>query len=64
LSIYNRWGTLIWTGNNNVPDWDGYANEGVLSNHSEVPDGTYYYLLDLNDKNYPKPLAGYLFLTR
>jgi len=64
LSIYNRWGTLIWTGNNNLPDWDGYANKGVLINHSEVPEGTYYYLLDLNDKDYPKPLAGYLFLTR
>lgn len=64
LSIYNRWGTLIWTGNNNLPDWDGYANEGVLINHSEVPEGTYYYLLDLNDKDYPKPLAGFLFLTR
>lgn len=64
LSIYNRWGTLIWTGNNNLPDWDGYANKGILINQSEVPEGTYYYLLDLNDKDYPKPLAGYLFLTR
>jgi gliding motility-associated-like protein len=64
LSIYNRWGTLIWTGNNNLPDWEGYANKGVLINHSELPVGTYYYLLDLNDKDYPKPLAGYLFLTR
>lgn len=64
LSIYNRWGTLIWTGNNNLPDWDGYANKGVLINQSEVPAGTYYYLLDLNDKDYPQTLAGYLFLTR
>ncbi|WP_310558191.1 gliding motility-associated C-terminal domain-containing protein [Flavobacterium sp.] len=64
LSIYNRWGTLIWTGNNNSPDWDGSATKGLLNNHSGVPSGTYYYLLDLNDQNYPKPLAGYLFLTR
>ena len=64
LSIYNRWGTLIWTGNNNSPDWDGYANKGFLINHSGVPDGTYYYLLELNDKDYPKPLVGYLYLTR
>ena len=63
LSIYNRWGALIWEGNNNLPDWDGYANKGILINHAEVPDGTYYYLLDLNDPNYPKPLVGYLFLT-
>jgi gliding motility-associated-like protein len=64
LSIYNRWGTLIWTGNNNLPDWDGYANKGLLLDNSPVPDGTYFYLLYLNDKDYPKPLAGYLYLTR
>lgn len=64
LYIYNRWGTLIWTGNNNLPDWDGYATKGLLINHSGVPDGTYFYLIDLNDKDYPKPLAGYLYLTR
>lgn len=64
LSIYNRWGTLIWNGNNNLPDWDGYANKGALLNNTGVPAGTYYYLLDLNDKNYPKPIAGYLYLTR
>lgn len=64
LSIYNRWGTLIWTGNNNLPDWDGYANKGLLINHSRVPDGTYFYLLELNDKDYQKPLAGYLYLSQ
>lgn len=64
LSIYNRWGTLIWEGNNNLPDWDGFANKGILTDHYGVPDGTYYYLLDLNDNDFPKPLAGYLYLTR
>lgn len=64
LSIYNRWGTLIWNGNNNLPDWDGYANKGLLINHSKVPAGTYFYLLEFNDIDYPKPLAGYLYLTR
>ena len=64
LSIYNRWGTLVWSGDTNAPDWDGYANKGLLINSSEVPDGTYFYLLDLNDSDYTKPLVGYLFLTR
>lgn len=64
LYIYNRWGTLIWNGNNNLPDWDGYANKGILIDHSRIPDGTYFYLLDLNDKDYSKPLTGYLYLTR
>jgi gliding motility-associated-like protein len=64
LSVYNRWGRLIWTGDNNSPDWDGYANKGFLINESALPDGTYFYALDLNDADYPKPLVGYLYLTR
>lgn len=64
LSIYNRWGTLVWTGDTNAPDWDGYANKGLLINNSQIPEGTYFYVLDLNDPDYSKPLVGYLFLTR
>lgn len=64
LYIYNRWGTLIWQGNNNMPDWDGYASKGLLLDNSAVPAGTYFYVLELNDKDNPKPLTGYLYLTR
>lgn len=64
LSIYNRWGTLVWTGHNNTPDWDGFANQGFLINSSQIATGTYYYVLELNDPDYSKPLVGYLFLTR
>lgn len=63
-SIYNRWGTLVWTGNNSTPDWDGFANTGALVDSSEIPAGTYYYVIELNDPDYPKPLVGYLYLTR
>jgi gliding motility-associated-like protein len=62
LEIYNRWGRLIWTGNNNKPDWNGYS-EDTLGNN-EAPSGTYYYILYLNDANFPKPLNGYLHLQR
>lgn len=63
LSVYNRWGNLVWTGNNNSPDWDGFANKGLLIDQNAVPDGTYFYELQLNDVGYPKPLLGFLFLT-
>ena len=62
LEIYNRWGRLLWTGNNNKPDWNGYS-ENTLGNN-EAASGTYYYILYLNDPNYPKPLNGYLYLRR
>ena len=62
LLIYNRWGKHLWTGNNNKPDWDGYVEDGVGT--TLAPDGTYYYILYLNDPNYPDPLTGYLYLNR
>ncbi len=61
LEIYNRWGRLIWTGNNNTTDWDGYVKEGIGS--KTAPDGTYFYLLNLNDPDYPEPLRGFLYLN-
>lgn len=62
ISIYNRWGTLVWKGDTNSNDWDGFANQGLLLDNKKVPDGTYYYVIDLNDPDYSKPLVGYLFL--
>ena len=62
LLIFNRWGKHLWTGNNNKPDWDGYVSEGVGS--KQAPEGTYFYILYLNDPDYTEPLTGYLYLTR
>lgn len=62
LEIYNRWGRLIWTGNNNKPDWTGKAENAV--GNDDAPGGTYYYILYLNDPEYPNPINGYLLLKR
>ena len=64
LEIYNRWGQLVWTGNNNAPNWDGQAAQGYILDNSEIIDGTYFYSLELNDADYPDPLFGYLFVNR
>ncbi len=62
LEVYNRWGRLIWTGNNFTPEWDGIANRGERFDSAHVPDGTYFYILYLNDIDYPNPMSGYLFI--
>ena len=64
LEIYNRWGTLIWTGNNNTPDWDGVATNGLRLDSSNVPEGTYFYILNLNDADFPDPLIGWLYFRK
>ena len=64
IEIYNRWGKLVWTGNNSTPDWDGFAIEGYRLDNSNSPKGTFFYVLHLNDVNYPAPLQGYLYYTK
>ncbi len=60
LEVYNRWGKLVWTGDQNTENWDGYIKEGLGSKNA--PDGTYFYVLFLNDPDYPEPLTGYLYI--
>lgn len=64
LEIYNRWGKLIWTGNNSTPNWDGVPNKGTRVDNSSAPEGTYYYILNLNDNDYPEPLTGWLYFRK
>ena len=64
LLIYNRWGTLVWTGNNKTEDWDGFANKGIVNGTQTLPDGTYFYVLNLRDKDYNEALTGYIYLSK
>ncbi len=61
LLIYNRYGTLIFEGDNSKP-WDGKANRGINNLGKLLPVGTYYYVLHLNDPNY-KSMAGCVYLN-
>jgi gliding motility-associated-like protein len=65
IDIFNRWGKLVWTGNNNTEDWDGLSNQQVRTDNSTLsPRDTYFYVIELNDPDYPNPLIGYLYLFR
>jgi len=55
LTIYNRWGLIIYETDDYKNNWDG-------ANHS---DGTYYYICYPNDsENRVESLTGYLTLLR
>lgn len=61
VKIYNRAGTLVFEGkgydNLNVL-FDGESNKGISPMGTNLPDGTYFYVIDKHDGS--KPLAGYL----
>ena len=65
LDIYNRWGYLVWKGDNTKSDWDGTSNQGLVVFGNQLPDSTYYYILKPNNNSkFPDPIASYLYLSR
>ncbi|WP_291129062.1 gliding motility-associated C-terminal domain-containing protein [Flavobacterium sp. UBA7682] len=63
LSVYNRYGSLVYDRKAYNNDWDGTANvSGAINREEKLPTGTYYYILDIGD-NTPKK-AGWLAITR
>ena len=57
VSIFNRWGQLIWSAenyNNATVVWAGKDSE-----ERELPDGTYFYVIELTSETY----KGYVELT-
>ena len=44
VSIYDRWGSLVFQARNYKNDWLGNMNNIAL------PDGTYFYVLELFDE--------------
>ena len=54
--IYNRRGTEIYYDDNYKNDWNGYLND------DELPDGTYYYIINFTDSD--KVYRGAITLLR
>ena len=61
LEIYNRYGDIVFEGNNDKP-WFGKINRGLNDHGNSVPIGTYYYILNLNDPNY-QPMVGWVYVN-
>lgn len=65
VKIFNRAGTLVYEGHgyDNVETYfDGKSNKGISPMGTNLPDGTYFYVVDKRDGS--KPLAGYLEIVK
>ena len=61
VKIFNRAGTMVYEAegyDNNGTYFDGQSNRGISIMGTELPGGTYFYIIDKRDGS--KPIAGYL----
>jgi gliding motility-associated-like protein len=65
VSIFDRWGNIVFKENgynNTNMVWKGHSNAGLTVGNRELPDGTYYYIVDPGDGS--KARSGYVVIRR
>ncbi len=63
LSVFNRWETKVYETTQYNNDWTGTSNvQSFISSGNNLPEGTYFYLLELDDGR--PPLTGFVFIKR
>ena len=67
VTIFNRWGNIVYRvqGYDNLNTvWRGQARQGITPVGTSLPDGTYFYVINLNHPDSTQPLNGYIILKR
>jgi gliding motility-associated-like protein len=65
LVIFNRWGNMVYETYHYQNDWDGQyqnANAQNIYYENKVPDGTYYYIIEIESINYSQ--KGFVILKK
>jgi gliding motility-associated-like protein len=60
VKIYNRWGNLVWRSDGYSKPWDGVN----MYNDQVLPDGTYFYIIELNSTIFKNPYQGWVQIIR
>lgn len=62
LQIFNRWGNKVFEASPYRNTWDGFNQSGISVGGESLPEGTYFYIIDLGDGSEVK--KGYIYLNR
>lgn len=58
--FWNRWGDPVYTSENYQNDWDGTCQSTLCLGNEDLPEGTYFYLIDVKGVKF----EGYITLKR
>ena len=61
VKIFNRWGALVYESNNYQNDWNGKNNSSSIGSSQTLPNGTYYYIVVLNNSGL-NPFTGPVYI--
>lgn len=62
IKVFNRWGNLVYESDSYQNNWDGVCNTGGVLFGENLPEGTYYYLVQIDGE--AESRKGYLTLWR
>jgi len=62
VRIYNRWNNRVFEKKGYDNDWDGTNQMQIYFGDGRLPEGTYFYILDLGDGK--KPFTGFVYIKR
>lgn len=65
VAVFNRWGNAVYRArsyDNQTTRWQGEARQGIVLGNQPLPEGTYFYVIDLGEGR--KPMSGYVLLKR
>jgi len=58
VEVFNRWGQQLFSSTGYQTPWDGTFDMEL------VPDGTYYYIINLNHESEPEPFTGTILVLK
>lgn len=65
VTIFNRWGSTVFEASGYDNDnifWSGESSQELQVGNNQLPDGVYFYVIDLGEGQ--KPLSGFIVLKR
>ncbi|MFT5580832.1 MAG: putative repeat protein (TIGR01451 family)/gliding motility-associated-like protein [Psychromonas sp.] len=63
LRIFNRWGDLVYERSDYQNDWEGTSESSMNIGNGELPNGTYYYVLETNSEIYGV-IKGFIYTRK
>lgn len=60
IVFWNRWGDIVYSSDNYLNDWDGTCQGQFCLGSGDLPEGTYFYLLEIGEKQ----IDGFITLKR